>query len=260
MISILHGDWEDAPKPVAADHLINAIGDVHGRADLLEPLLEALAEDLRGPGVERATCLFLGDLIDRGPQVRDTLGLAAGGLSMFGDGRVPVEDVLILGNHDAWLKAALEDRLHAEDLSIWLANGGPETWADFGVSAADRPDRIVDGLRHGVPEIVADAVARMVPLHRIGDYVFVHAGLDPRRPLDDQPEDVVTWIRDAFLYPSDGWPFDVVVVHGHTPEDPYEEPVVMRHRINLDTAAVMTGVLTAVQLRNDRMRFVQARL
>ena len=259
MISVETGAWMDAPKPVDADHLICAIGDAHGRADLLEPLLEALARDVTAPGVARATCLFLGDLIDRGPSVRDTLGLAAGGLAMFCGDRVPVEDVLVLGNHDAWLKAALEDRLLADELAVWRANGGPETWRDFGLSAADRPDRIVDGLRQAVPDIVADAVGRMVPMHRIGDYVFVHAGLDPRRPLDDQPEEVVMWIRDAFLYPTDGWPFDVVVVHGHTPEEPYEEPTVARHRINLDTAAVMTDVLTAIELRNDQMRFVQTR-
>ena len=93
---------------------------------------------------------------------------------------------------------------------------------------------------------------------RIGDWVFVHGGLDPRRPFEDQPEDTVLWIRDPFLEPEDGWPFEVVVVHGHTPEDPYEEPTVAKHRINLDTGAVFTGVLTALQMRNDKMRFVRA--
>lgn len=259
MITITHGDWQDAPKPAAADHLICAIGDVHGRADLLEALLEALAKDTSGPGVERVTCVFLGDLIDRGPAVRDTLGLAAGGLAMFCRQEVSVEDVLILGNHDAWLRAALDDTLHAEDLHVWQANGGTETWHDFAGAGADRPDRIVDALRQNVPEIVVDAVARMVPMHRIDDWVFVHAGLDPRRPIEDQPEEVVTWIRDAFLEPEDGWPFDVVVVHGHTPEEPFEEPTVRRHRINLDTGAFFTGVLSAIQIRNDRMRFVQAK-
>src|SRR3546814_5841512 len=78
---------------------------------------------------------------------------------------------------------------------------------------------------------------------RIGDYVFTHAGLDPRRALDDQPLEVLTWIRDPFLHPHEPWPFEVVVVHGHTPEEPFERPTVMRHRINLDTGAVFTGVL-----------------
>lgn len=248
-----------ALKPAAADHLVSAIGDVHGRADLLEALLEALATDVSGPGVARATNIFLGDLIDRGPQVLDTLGLAAGGLAMFCGDRVPVEDVLILGNHDGWLRAALHDTLHADELYVWLSNGGVETWHAFSSAAADRPDRIVDTIRNNAPEIVVDAVDRMVPLHRIGDWVFVHAGLDPQRALDDQPEEVVSWIREPFLNPPEGWPFDVVVVHGHSPEEPFEEPVVRKHRINLDTGAVFTGVLTAVQIRNDRMRFVQAR-
>ena len=80
MIQITHGEWQPTPKPVHTDHLISAIGDVHGRADLLEPLLEALADDLGKPGVDHATNIFLGDLIDRGSDSLNVLGLAAGGL------------------------------------------------------------------------------------------------------------------------------------------------------------------------------------
>src|SRR3546814_4865577 len=73
-------------------------------------------------------------------------------------------------------------------------------------------------LRDGVPDFVQDAVRGMRGFRRIGDYVFTHAGLDPRRALDDQPLEVLTWIRDPFLHPHEPWPFEVVVVHGHTPE------------------------------------------
>lgn len=258
MTRIERGPWREAPKAADTDHFITAIGDVHGRADLLEPLLEALAEDAVGPGIERASCIFLGDIVDRGPDIVNALGLAAGGLGMFIGDRLPVEDVLILGNHDAWLRAALDDQLSADELDLWRANGGVETWAAFGIAAYQRPDAIVDALRRSVPMIVQDAVRAMVPAHRIGDWMFVHAGLDPRRALEDQPPEVVCWIRDAFLYPEEPWPFPVVVVHGHTPEEPFERPTVARHRINLDTGAYFTGVLTALELRNDRMRFVQA--
>ncbi|NQW08948.1 MAG: metallophosphoesterase [Alphaproteobacteria bacterium] len=259
MARIERGPWRNTPKPADTDHFIAAIGDVHGRADLLEPLLEALAEDAIGPGIDRASCIFLGDLIDRGPDVVNALGLAAGGLGMFIGDRLPVEDVLLLGNHDGWLRAALDNRLTADELNLWRTNGGGETWAAFGIAAAQRPDAIVDALRRAVPLFVQDAVRAMVPIHRIGDWMFAHAGLDPRRPLQDQPLGVVSWIRDPFLYPERPWPFPVVVVHGHTPEEPFEEPTIMRHRINLDTGAFFTGVLTALELRNDQMRFVQAK-
>ena len=202
MASIERGPWLEAPKSADTDHFITAIGDVHGRADLLEPLLEALAEDAIEPGIDRASCIFLGDLIDRGPDVINALGLAAGGLSMFVGGRLPVEDVLILGNHDSWLRSALDDRLTADELDLWRINGGAETWAAFGIAALQRPDAIVDGLRQSVPQFVQDAIHTMVPSHRIGDWAFVHGGLDPRRPLEDQPAEVVCWIRDD----EGGWP------------------------------------------------------
>lgn len=259
MVTIDRGDWTHAPKPLHTDHLICAIGDVHGRADLLDPLLEALADDARVPGVAHATCIFLGDLIDRGEQSLEALGLAAGGLSAYLGDRVPVDDVLLVGNHDAWLKAAFEDTLTPDMVAMWAANGGQRTWRSLRVPPLTPADGLAAALRAVVPEFVQDAVRGMRGWRRIGDYVFVHAGIDPRRPIEDQPLETLTWIRGPFLDPPEPWPFDVVVVHGHSPEEPYERPTVARHRINLDTAAVFTDVLTAIEMRNDRYRFVQAK-
>ena len=259
MVTIERGEWTPAPKPLHTDHLVCAIGDVHGRADLLDPLLAALAEDARVPGVAHATCIFLGDLIDRGEQSWDALGLAAGGLAAYLGDRMPVDDVLLLGNHDVWLKAAFEDRLTREMVEQWAANGGGRTWRSLKVPPFTPADGVAGALRASVPAFVQDAVRGMRGYRRIGDYVFAHAGLDPRRPIDDQPIEILTWIRDPFLHPEAPWPFEVVVIHGHTPEEPYERPTVARHRINLDTGAVFTGVLTAIEMRNDRYRFVQAK-
>lgn len=259
MVTIERGEWLHAPKPLHTDHLICAIGDVHGRADLLDPLLAALAEDARVPGVAHVTCIFLGDLIDRGEQSLEALGLAAGGLTAFLGDRMPVDDVLLLGNHDVWLKAAFEDRLSPELVELWAANGGSPTWRSLRVPPLTPAGSLAAALRASVPGFVQDAVRGMRGSRRIGDYLFVHAGLDPRRAVDDQPLEVLTWIREPFLHPREPWPFDVVVVHGHSPEAPYERPTVTRHRINLDTGAVFTGVLTAIEMRNDRYRFVQAK-
>ncbi len=259
MVTIERGDWTPAPKPLHTDHLVCAIGDVHGRADLLDPLLAALAEDARVPGVAHATCIFLGDLIDRGEQSWEALGLAAGGLDAYLGDRMPVDDVLLVGNHDAWLKAAFEDRLTPEMVEQWAANGGGRTWRSLKLPPFTPAQAIAGALRAAVPEFVQDSVRGMRGSRRIGDYVFVHAGLDPRRAIDDQPLEVLTWIREPFLHPADPWPFEVVVIHGHSPEEPFERPTVARHRINLDTGAVFTGVLTAIEMRNDRYRFVQAK-
>jgi len=258
MVQIERGAWVEAPKPLHTDHLICAIGDVHGRADLLEPLLAALAEDARMPGIGHVTCVFLGDLIDRGDQSWEVLGLAAGGLTAYLGDRLPVDDVLLIGNHDAWLKAAFEGTLTVDEAEQWAANGGDATWRSLGVRPMTPASAVADALRASVPVFIQDLVCRMAGHCRIGDYVFVHAGLDPRRSIDDQPLEVVTWIRTPFLEPAGPWPFEVVVIHGHTPEDPFEQPTVARHRINLDTGAVYTGVLTAIEMRNDRYRFVQA--
>lgn len=257
-IHIEHGDWLPAPKPVHTDHLISAIGDVHGRADLLEPLMEALADDLGKPGVAHATNIFLGDLIDRGPDTLNVLGLAAGGLAAFARDPSTVADVRLMGNHDRWLRDSLLGSIEASDIGTWLFNGGDATLEAFGLSPALRSEEIPGALKEAVPEIVVELMGELEVCKRIGDWMFVHAGLDPRRTFEDQDEETMLWIRDPFLTPEDGWPFEVFVVHGHTPEEPFETPTVTKHRINIDTGASFTNVLTAIQMRDDKMRFVQA--
>ena len=258
MIHITHGAWQPTPKPVHTDHLISAIGDVHGRAVLLEPLMEALAADLGKPGVDHATNIFLGDLIDRVPDSLNVLGLAAGGLAAFARDPDSVADIVLMGNHDRWLRDCLLGEPELSEIETWLANGAETTLTSFGLTALPAPDAIPTRLREVAPEIVLELMGQLKTHHRIGDWMFVHAGLDPRHPLEDQDEQALLWIRDAFLEPADGWPFEVVVVHGHTPEEPYEEPTVVNHRINLDTGAFFSNVLTAVQMRDDKIRFVQA--
>jgi serine/threonine protein phosphatase 1 len=258
MIKITHGDWQPTPKPVHTDHLISAIGDVHGRADLLEPLMEALADDLGKPGIDHATNIFLGDLIDRGPDPLNVLGLAAGGLAAFARDPGTVADVVLMGNHDRWLRDCLLGDPELSEIELWLQNGGAATLKGFGVTGLPVSEAIPALVRKAAPGIVRELMEQMKTHYRIGDWFFVHAGLDPRHPLEDQDEEALLWIRDAFLDPEDGWPFGVVVVHGHTPEEPFEEPTVVNHRINLDTGAFFTNILTALQMRDDKMRFVQA--
>jgi serine/threonine protein phosphatase 1 len=231
-----------------------AVGDVHGCAEHLEAMYQALAEDVGRLRPNETTCVLLGDLVDRGPKSLDSLGLAVDGLKAFTRNAL-VEDVVLLGNHDAWLKMAVERRLGEEEARVWAYNGGDATFASLGIPALSDAAELSAAIRAKVPAPVVDLLGRMALSHRIGDLLFVHAGVDPRRPLEDQSEHAQIWIRDVFLHAED-WPFEVLVVHGHTIDPPMGPPEVFAHRIGIDTGAFATGVLTAVEFLGASMRFV----
>ncbi len=253
-MQVTRTDWRDNPKPLPDQRMVIAIGDVHGCAEHLEAMYEALAEDIARFRPEETTCILLGDLIDRGPASLDCLGLAVDGLRAFTRG-IPVEDMTLLGNHDAWLKHAVENQLSQEDARLWAYNGGDATFASFGIPTLSVPEELSAAIRAKLPEEVGALLRSMTLSHRVGDLLFVHAGIDPRRPLEDQSEHAQLWIRDAFLHAED-WPFELLVVHGHTVEAPQGEPEIYPHRIGIDTGAFATGVLTAVEFLGASMRFV----
>lgn len=254
-IRIVVGAWEPAPLPGPADAALAAIGDVHGQADLLAALENALADSLATAPQPRRVLIRLGDLVDRGPDSRRALLLAAEGLVA----RYPLsglEEVTLCGNHDRFLIRALAGTLGAEDLRTWIElNGGWATLADFGIAPTPGdPGKLAAALRAHLDPPIRALLARMVPLHREGAYVFAHAGIDPTRPLAAQDIDTLTWIRTPFLRP-DAWPHDFVVVHGHSIE---AAPTVRPHRIGIDQGAFANGRLTAVEIRGAALRFVQA--
>ncbi|WP_226893876.1 metallophosphoesterase [Nisaea sediminum] len=248
-------EWRQVPRPVANGHMVIAIGDVHGRADLLTALLEAVAEDVARLKPEQVTAIMLGDLIDRGPSSLEVLGLAMGGLGAFT--KRPVKDVCLVGNHDYWLRQAVDGSLEDEDLRFWGANGGEATWRSFGITRVVGARDMIMQTRRRLPDPVLDFVMSMSVTYRVDDYLFVHAGIDPRQPLNNQTLKTLCWIRDPFLNPE-VWPFELTVVHGHTVEWNHGEPLVHGHRIGIDTGAVNTGVLTALEINSGQMRFVQA--
>ena len=248
-------EWRQVPRPVANGHMVIAIGDVHGRADLMTALLEAVAEDVARLKPEQVTAIMLGDLIDRGPNSLEVLGLAMGGLGAFT--KRPVKDVCLIGNHDYWLRQAVDGSLEDEDLRFWGANGGEATWRSFGITRVVGARDMIMQTRRRLPDPVLEFVMSMSVTYRVDDYLFVHAGIDPRQPLNNQTLKTLCWIRDPFLHPE-VWPFELTVVHGHTVEWNHGEPLVHPHRIGIDTGAVNTGVLTALEINSGQMRFVQA--
>ena len=227
---------------------VYAVGDVHGRADLLERLHGLVAEDAaRAPAVTMVL-VYLGDYVDRGPDSRAVVdALVRRPLAGF-------DAVHIKGNHEDFLLTFLEDASVGE---IWLMNGGGATLASYGVEApafAYGPAPFEPARAAFAARLPADHLAflrALAPRHAVGDYLFVHAGVRPGVPLAAQRGADLMWIREPFLDSDDD--FGCVVVHGHTPA---AEPVVRANRIGIDTGAVFTDRLTCLVLDGPDVRFL----
>ncbi len=206
-----------------------AVGDVHGRLDLLELAIGAIAADAPQGGFR---VVFLGDYVDKGPESR---GVVERLIAMQSAGWPAV---CLKGNHEELMIRAVE-RASPDALHQWLAFGGGSTLRSYGLSPRqDLADAIPRAHMHwlrGLPRTTGDA-------HRI----YVHAGLSPRTPVHRQSERACLWIRERFLTAREG-DFEAHVVHGHTPvwqgKPNPAAPELLAHRTNLDTAAFATGVL-----------------
>ncbi|MBO9709898.1 MAG: serine/threonine protein phosphatase [Caulobacter sp.] len=237
------------PAPVAHStdgRLIYAIGDVHGHLALLDALLDTIAADAAGRTASGPPVLVLvGDYIDRGPQSREVIDRLMA-LEARAAERGEFEPRFLLGNHEQTMLAFLDG---PEGGPAWADFGGGATLASYGVppppgrgDAAAWAD-VQARFKAAVPPGHVAFLRRLELSARYGDYLFVHAGVRPGVPLDRQdPEDLV-WIRGDFL--NTAHRLGVVVVHGHTPA---EAPFLGADRINIDTGAYATGVLTAVRL------------
>ena len=220
-----------------------AIGDVHGRADLLDRLLSRIDAHVAAQPATRPVCLFVGDYIDRGPGSRDVINI----LINCALGR---EMIFLRGNHDLFVARFLKDPATLQD---WSQIGGLETLMSYGLQPTFRPDT-------GAQDELAQALNAVLPAsHRrfleglassfvCGDYFFAHAGVRPGIPLARQSEDDLLWIRDEFLLHEEN--FEKIVVHGHTP---VHEIDIRPNRINIDTGAYATGRLSCLILEGNRV-------
>lgn len=234
---------------VPPDRVVWAIGDVHGRADLLAPLLETIEADA-GPAPTHL--VMLGDYVDRGRDSRGVLQLLC---ELEARGRIGL--TALRGNHEDRMLAFLTEPQIGPS---WCDYGGRDALASYSVaSPAGRTDaegwaETAQALADALPEAHRRLLNGLRSFAEHGDYFFAHAGARPGVALAEQDPEDLMWIREPFL--SDRKPFEKVVVHGHTPVD---QPHVDARRINLDTGAYATGVLTALRLERDTRRFVQAR-
>ncbi len=246
-------DFFNPPPPsplpaVPAGARYYAVGDIHGRRDLFEAMIEAIEGEIAAaPGLDHRIIL-LGDLVDRGP---DSAGVVARAQAWQQTRNVRI----LAGNHEEMFLAAFEK---PEALRHFLKHGGRETVLSYGMSTRQLADLSLEEIFARLPQIVPqgvrDYIASFETMIRAGDYVFVHAGVDPSRPLGEQKRSDLLWIRERFL--SHEGPLEKVVVHGHTI---FNQVMDCGNRIGIDTGAFRSGVLTALVLEGDQRRVLQAR-
>ncbi|MFM7377076.1 MAG: metallophosphoesterase family protein [Erythrobacter sp.] len=225
-----------------------AIGDIHGRLDLYEALIAAIEDEIaRAPDLDHHIVL-LGDLVDRGA---DSAGVVTR-TQVWQQAR----NVRVLaGNHEEMFLAAFAK---PEALRHFIKHGGHETLLSYGFTRRQLSEMPLDALFEALPQVISqgtrDYIASFETMIRAGDYVFVHAGIDPARPLAEQTRSDLLWIRERFLC-HEG-PLEKVVVHGHTI---FDHVMDCGNRIGIDTGAFRSGVLTALVLEGDQRRILQAR-
>ncbi|ANY20915.1 diadenosine tetraphosphatase [Tsuneonella dongtanensis] len=251
MFEPLRQIFRSKPAPVRAKvpagERFYVIGDIHGRRDLYEALIEAIEEDDKAAAPARTTVVLLGDLVDRGP---DSAGVVE--LSIEWGRRRRVE--LLAGNHEEMFLQSFDNE---GVLRHFLRHGGRQTILSYGVPRQQYDEASLEELQdimgRSVPPAHRDYLAAAKDHFVAGDYLFVHAGILPDVALEEQKQHHLRWIREPFL--EHDAPHDYFVVHGHT----IAESIDLRsNRIGIDTGAYRTGCLTALVLEGDSRRIIQA--
>ena len=231
-----------------AGERVYAVGDIHGRLDLLEAMLDLISADGASRPYSRTTLIFLGDLVDRGPDSRGVVARVRH-LCEAGCAR------LIKGNHEEVFVEAARGSRHAANALVRI--GGMPTILSYGISEAEaREGSFADLarlLQRRVPPEDVDFLDRSESSIVLGDYVFVHAGLRPKLALQDQNPRDLRWIRESFTESDHN--HGHFVIHGHSISPTIEE---RRNRIGLDTGAFASGRLSAMGIEGADSWFLQA--
>jgi serine/threonine protein phosphatase 1 len=229
----------EPPPSTNRGERIYAIGDIHGRLDLLTDLLARVEAHSRGlPEPESLYVVLLGDLVDRGPQSAEVLAHVHA-LQKQSDAFL-----VLKGNHEQLMYRALDGERGV--MQVWLRTGGAETLESYGLARPEPgtdPEAFLAEARRAVPPAILRWLRALPLTARSGDYFFCHAGVRPGVPLRRQSQDDLLWIRSEFLH--DPSRHGAMVVHGHSISDGVE---MLPNRIGVDTGAYRTGVLSALYL------------
>ena len=226
--------------------MIYVVGDIHGKFNPLVALMGNIKAHARTFDEEHKI-VFVGDYIDRGGEENLVIDY------LNENPAYGFEHIFLKGNHEEMAINSINGDWNA--LNMWKENGGNTTMRQYGLRAWDFPNK-----KSRIP-VLEEFIAKTRLHYRVGKFYIVHAGINPTRRLEDQLEQDQLWIRQGFL----NWtaPFDenVIVIHGHTPiaNDPFMvkewEPIQLINRINIDTGAVWTGILTAAIIDNKGTQF-----
>jgi serine/threonine protein phosphatase 1 len=226
---------QDSQVPAALPNGVRvyAVGDVHGRSDLLSGVLRGIDADCRRRPVDRPVIFFVGDCDPASRAVLDLL------LWWRRDN----DAVFLRGNHEVFLNCFLSD---SRTLDEWRPNGGLETLRSYDLRPTISPDQreqvgLADQLARAIPRQHLEFLESLDLCLCCGDFLFVHAGIRPGVPINEQSEDDLLWIREEFL--AHERPFERFVVHDHTPVN---APELRSNRINIDTGAFATERLTCI--------------
>ena len=232
---------------VPRGRVVYAVGDVHGRLDLLRDLHSRICDDAAKRTEAAPVVVHLGDYVDRGPDSAGVIDYLSGEpLSGF-------EVVNLIGNHEDFLRRFLVDATVGE---VWFANGGVETLESYGVAAEWSDEEGYEPVRLAFQSVFPDHHRKFIETlslsHVEGGYAFVHAGIRPKVALSRQRTEDLLWIREEFL--DSKIRHRKLIVHGHSIEN---EPQIRPNRIGIDTGAFATGVLTALVLEGESRDFIQ---
>lgn len=227
---------------------VYAVGDIHGRADLLEKMHEIIAADAKAHSHKDLLMVYLGDYLDRGPYVRETIDLLLTGRPRG------FESVHLMGNHEQILLNFLKK---PDILSMWLGVGGLSTLMSYGLKppgsgfTAENAHDLCDELQEKMPREHLDFITNLRPSHQVGDCMFVHAGIRPHVAMEEQNPEDFYWIRDEFL--NSEFDHGKLIIHGHTISENIQQH---SNRIGVDTGAYATGILSCAVLEDRKVDFL----
>ena len=229
-----------------AELRIYAIGDIHGRLDLLNELLARISSDIALRPTVKPLYVFLGDYIDRGSASRETID------RLIEHGKTH-ESIFLKGNHELIAIKCLSDRGLFDQ---WLRLGGLETLVSYGVPAETLANgkqiaELQSAFHGALPQAHFRFFRDLKNSFECGDFFFAHAGVKPNVELSRQKENDLLWIRGEFLTSKDD--FGKIIVHGHTPAREIE---VGPNRINIDTGAFATGRLSCLVLEGEELSVI----
>ena len=232
---------------IPAGERIYAVGDIHGRCDLFEALVSAIDEDDATSPPAATTVILLGDLVDRGAD-------SAGVIALARDWQQRRRVRILAGNHEEMFLRSFDS---LEIFRHFLRHGGRETVLSYGIDRAEFAKADLEEaqqmMREAVPAADIAFLEGFEDMIDIGDYLFVHAGIHPGKPVEEQKVHDLRWIREPFLSHPES--YGQVVVHGHTICDAPED---CGNRIGIDTGAFMSGRLTAIVLEGTQRRYLEA--